>query len=302
LARRGVDISRLGLDHPERLQQVRRNLERHRRILAPAGSGYSNLKEPPLPCSGKKVGLSSEDSEEPASTISEPDSGVTANGFLQDQVKISTYWDMEDPEFHRCDCPNCPYRSLDNLQELGEELQSLCESPKDDPNQGITDFPNSTATSDTSPFPHFQQLTSTSSTSTSSSTCELHIIRDYESMECHTGESENEDASSTRPLLRYSCTSPLIEITPWDPDSPDPYNGESEDEGASGALSPFPDFCKEVRIDSPSRKSAWVMYEPIMSPQANLNLFNEDKRTPSPSSSISNAGSDETSQPCLEYR
>jgi hypothetical protein len=121
-------------------------------------------------------------------------------------------------------------------------------------------------------------------------------------MECHTGESENEDAPSTRPLLRYSCTPPLVEIIPWDPDSPDHYNGESEDEGASGALSPFPDFCEEVRIDSPSRNPAWVMYEPILSPPANINLFNEDKRTPSLSSSISNAGSDETSQPRPYYR
>jgi hypothetical protein len=289
------------MDHPERLQQVRRNLERHRRNLAPTGSGYGNLQESPLPPSAKEVDFSCGDSEQLASTISKRRSDVTADEYLQDQVKNSIYWDMNDPEFHRCDCPNCPYRSLDNLKELGEELQTLCEYPKDDPDQGFTDFPNSTVASDISPFPDFQQLTSTSSTSTSSSTCELHIIRDCESMECHTGESENEDASSTRPLLRYSCTPPLMEIIPWDLDSLDYYNEESEDGGASGALSPFPNFCEEVRIESPSRKSAWVMYEPILSPQANINLFDEDKKTPSPSSSISNVGSDETSQPPLDY-
>jgi len=43
------------------------------------------------------------------------------------------------------------------------------------------------------------------------------------------------------------------------------------------------------------------MLEPRLSPQANVNLFNEDERTQSPGSSISNAGSDETSQPDSEY-
>jgi hypothetical protein len=208
-----------------------------------------------------------------------------------------TYYDIDAPEFHQCDCPNCPYRSLDNLQKLGEEPEALCESSKDDLEPGSIDSSTSVSGPDTSPFPDFQQLTSTSSTSTSSSTCELHIIRDYESTECHTGESENEDASSTRPLIRYSCAPPLIEI----PDSPDHHNGESEDDGASASLSPVPKLCEEIWIGSPSRKSAWVIYEPILSPQVNANRFNEDARTKSPSSSICNAGSDETGQPDSDY-
>jgi hypothetical protein len=92
------------------------------------------LQESPLPPSAKEVDFSCGDSEQLASTISERGSDVTADEYLQDQVKNSDYWDMDDPEFHRCDCPNCPYRSLDNLKELGEELQAVCESLKDDLN------------------------------------------------------------------------------------------------------------------------------------------------------------------------
>jgi hypothetical protein len=83
-----------------------------------------------LPPSVKEVGFSCGDSEQLASTTSKRRSDVAADEYLQDQVKNSTCWDMDDPEFHRCDCPNCPYRSLDNLKELGEELQTLCESQR----------------------------------------------------------------------------------------------------------------------------------------------------------------------------
>jgi hypothetical protein len=285
------------MDHPERLQQVRRNLERHKRILPPAGSGHSNLLQSPLSCGGKEVEQSPEYSEGPASTISERGSDVPANEYLEDQVTKPTYWDMDDAEVHQCDCPNCPYRSLDNLDKLEDKLQTLYESSKDDLEKGSNDSSNSVLAPGTLLSSDIKQLTSTSSTSTSSSSCELHIIRDYESVECHTGESESDGSSSTRPLIRYSCTPSIIEI----PDSPDHSNRESEDEEASNSLSPFPIFCEEVQIVSPSTKSPWVIYEPILSAQPNVNGSNQDAGKKSLSSSISNAGSYETSQPDSDY-
>lgn len=286
--RGGVEISRLRTDHPERLQQVRKNLERHRRILPPASSGHGDLLQYPLSCGGEEVEQPPEYSEGPPSTISERGSDVP----LHDKVTKPTYWDMDDDsEVHKCDCPNCPYRSLDNLDKLEDELQALCESSKDH------DTSNSVLALDTLLSSDIKRPTSTSSTSTSSSSCEIHIIRDYESVECHTGESESEGYSSTRPLIRYSCTPLIIEIR----DSPDHSNRESEDEEAPHSLSPFPNFIAEDQIDPLSTTSAWVLYEPILTAQPTANGSNEDARTKSPSSAICNAGSDETSQSDSEY-